>query len=190
MLTITDIAKEKFLEVAAKEGRAGQGLRIVVQGGGGFQPDFVLNFVAPGEERDDDAIVDLEQFKVHMDPASAGFLEGATIDFVETPAQSGFKIDAPKAGLPRPSGPVAERIRQVLSEKVNPGVASHGGRVELVALKEGVAYLLFGGGCQGCGMINVTLKEGVEKVLLAEVPELSAVRDVTDHAAGANPYYK
>jgi len=190
MLTITDTAKSKFLEVSKREGREGHGLRILVMGGGGYRPDFALNFVGPDEARDDDVVLDLEPLKVHMDPASAGFMEGATIDFVETPAQSGFKIDAPNAGIPRPTGPLADRINQVLAEKVNPGIAAHGGRVELVALEDDTAFLLFGGGCQGCGMANVTMKEGIEKVLLEEISELSAVKDVTDHSAGTNPYCK
>jgi Fe/S biogenesis protein NfuA len=190
MLTVTDAAREKFLEVSKTEDRSGHGLRIRVHGGGSFRPDYELSFVAPGETRDDDRLVDAGEFKVHVDPESARFLEGATIDFVTTPTQSGFKIDAPNAGLPRPTGPVADRIRQVLADQVNPGIAAHGGRIELAALEGDVAYLLFGGGCQGCGMANVTLKEGVEKALLAEIPELKGVRDVTDHAAGTNPYYK
>jgi len=77
-----------------------------------------------------------------------------------------------------------------LDENINPGVASHGGHISLVAAEDGVAYLRFGGGCQGCGMVNVTLKQGVEKVLFADVPGLSRVMDVTDHAAGSNPYYQ
>ena len=77
----------------------------------------------------------------------------------------------------------------MLETKLNPGIASHGGRVSLVTIDDGIAVLQFGGGCQGCGMINVTLKDGVEKTLLEDVPELKGVRDVTDHTAGSNPYY-
>jgi len=190
MLTVTEAAKSKFLEIIERENRPGHGLRVIVNNGGTFQPQFALNFVAPDQAQDDDVVVDAGGFKVYLDPESAKFLKEASIDFLETPTQSGFKIDAPHAGLPRPTGPLAEKIEKVLSEKVNPGVAGHGGHVVLAALEGGTAYLRFGGGCQGCGMIKVTLKEGVEKILLQEVPELERVADVTDHASGANPYYR
>jgi len=190
MLTVTEAAKSKFLEIIERENRSGHGLRVIVNNGGTFQPEFALNFVAPGQAQADDVVVDAGGFNVYVDPESAQFLKEASIDFLETPTQSGFKIDAPHAGLPRPTGPLAEKIEKVLSEKVNPGVAGHGGHVALAALEGSTAYLRFGGGCQGCGMIKVTLKEGVEKILLQEVPELERVADVTDHAAGANPYYR
>lgn len=190
MLTITDAAKAKFLEVSERESRQGQGLRITVVGGGTYQPGFELNFVSAEQARDDDVVAEQGGFNVYLDPQSAKFLEGASIDFVESPAGSGFKIDAPNAGVPKPAGPVAEAIQKVLEEQVNPGIAGHGGNVALVALDGDTAYLRFGGGCQGCGMVNVTLKEGVEKVLLQEVPEIKRVLDITDHAAGQNPYYR
>jgi Fe/S biogenesis protein NfuA len=190
MITITDAAKAKFLEITEREDRKGHGLRLAVHHGGSFQPEFALNFVAPDQGEDDDVVTDAGGIKIHVDPESARFLEGTKIDYLDTPTQSGFKIDAPNAGVPEPSGPVAEKIRRVLEEKVNPGVADHGGQVALAALEEDTAFLRFGGGCQGCGMIKTTLKDGVEKILLQEVPELKQVKDVTDHAAGANPYYR
>lgn len=190
MPTVTEAAKAKFLEITEREDRTGHGLRVIVTNGGTFQPEFALNFVAPDQVREDDLVVDAGGFNLYLDPDSARFLEEARIDFVETPTQSGFKIDAPHAGLPRPTGPLAEKIEKVLNEKVNPGVAGHGGRVALAALEGRTAFLRFGGGCQGCGMIKVTLKEGVEKILLQEVPELERIADVTDHASGSNPYYR
>jgi len=190
MITITDSAKAKFLEITEKEGRKGHGLRLAVHNGGTFQPEFALSFVAPGEAADDDVVTDAGGLMVYTDPESARFLEGTTVDFLETPTQSGFKIDAPNAGIPEPTGPVAEKIRKLLEEKINPGVAGHGGQVALAALENETAFLRFGGGCQGCGMIKTTLKDGVEKILLEEIPELKEVKDVTDHTAGANPYYR
>jgi Fe/S biogenesis protein NfuA len=190
MIEITPAAKKKFLEITERENRKGQDLRITVRNGGTFQPEFGLDFVTPDQSRKDDVVTDAAEFKIYVDPQSAKFLEGASVDFVEAGGRSGFKIEAPKAGAPKPSGPLAEAIEKVLAEKVNPGVAGHGGHVMLVALEEDTAYLRFGGGCQGCGMINVTLKEGVEKILLQEVPGLKRVLDATDHAAGSNPYYR
>jgi Fe/S biogenesis protein NfuA len=190
MITVTEAAKKKFLEVTEAEGRPGQGLRVIVSNGGTYQPEFALNFVDPGERGEDDTVVDVGEFKVYLDAESAKFLDAAQVDFIDELGRSGFKVDAPNAGIARPGGPLAEAVQRVLDEQINPGVAMHGGHVDLVAIEEGTAYLRFGGGCQGCGMINVTLKQGVEKVLFEAVPEISKVMDVTDHASGTNPYYQ
>ena len=190
MLTVTEAAQKRFLEVIAAEGKEGHGLRVLVRNGGTMQPDYALNFVEPEAAEATDTVVDAGGFNVYVDEASAKFLDGATIDFIDNLQESGFKVDAPSAGIPKPSGPVAERVMQVLIEKVNPAVASHGGQIDLVAVEDDTAYLRFGGGCQGCGMANATLKNGVEKVLFAEVPEIKKILDVTDHAAGENPYYQ
>lgn len=190
MLTLTETAKKKFVEIIAAENRAGQGLRVTVEHGGTPAPEFALNFVIPEEIVDDDTIVDLGELKVYVNSASAKFLEGATIDFIETIQESGFKVDAPNSGVVKPSGPEAEALQKTLDEKINPSIASHGGFIDLIAVEAGTAYLRFGGGCQGCGMVNVTLKQGVEKVIFADVPAITKVMDVTDHASGANPYYQ
>ncbi|MBX9766013.1 MAG: NifU family protein [Bdellovibrionales bacterium] len=87
-------------------------------------------------------------------------------------------------------GPVAKKINDLLEREINPAVASHGGRISLVDLKDQTAYISMGGGCQGCGMADVTLKQGVEKSLLAGIPEIKFVVDVTDHKTGENPYYE
>ena len=190
MVSVTQAAKKKFLEVIEAEKKVGHGLRLIVQGGGTAKPEFALNFVAPEEIGDDDRTVDVGEFKVHMDAESSKWLEGASVDFIETLHESGFKVDAPNAGIKAPSGPVADAVQQVLEDDINPAVASHGGNISLVAVEDETAYLRFGGGCQGCGMVNVTLKQGVERVLFEKVPQITKVMDVTDHAAGTNPYYQ
>jgi len=190
MITITEVAKKKFLEIIRAEGREDQGLRIIVSNGGTAQPEFALNFVTEGQANENDTVVDVGEFKVYVDAAQAGFLEDATVDFIDALTESGFKVEAPNAGQAKPEGPVAEAIMRVLDEKINPAVASHGGHISLVGVQDETAYLRFGGGCQGCGMINVTLKQGVEKTLFADVPQITKVLDVTDHAAGTNPYYE
>ena len=190
MIEITQAARERFLEVIKAEEREGHGLRVAVRGGGTARPEFALSFVAPGETGEAYLVEDVGPFKVYVDPESAKFLEGASIDFIDTLTESGFKVDAPNAGIAKLEGPLAQAVQKTLEDKINPSVASHGGFVELVAIEDGTAYLRFGGGCQGCGMINVTLKQGVEKVLFEDVPEIKKVMDVTDHASGSNPYYQ
>ena len=190
MIKITPAARDRFLDVLKAEGREGHGLRVTVSGGGTPRPEFALNFADPDEGGEGDLVEDVGPFKLYVDPDSAKFLEGASVDFIDNLTESGFKVDAPNAGIAGPEGPVAEAVQKSLVEKINPAVQSHGGFVELVAIEDGTAYLRFGGGCQGCGMINVTLKQGVEKVLFEDVPEIKKVMDVTDHDSGDNPYYQ
>lgn len=190
MVTLTAAANQKFLEAAKAEQREGDGLRVIVNGGGTARPQFALNFVAADEISDDDTVIESGALKVYVDAESVRWLKDATIDFIDGLSESGFKVDAPHAGIPRPTGPLAEAVSKVLDEKINPGVASHGGVVSLVAVENETAYLRFGGGCQGCGMSAYTLKQGIEKTLFEEVPAIKKVVDVTDHAAGTNPYYE
>ena len=85
---------------------------------------------------------------------------------------------------------VKERVQKILDEMINPAIASHGGMVDVLDVKENLVYLRLGGGCQGCGMVNVTLKQGIETTLKEEIPQIAGVIDQTDHAGGTNPYYQ
>jgi len=190
VITLSPTANQKFLDAAKAEEREGDGLRVIVSGGGTAQPQFALNFVAADEIGEDDTVIEDGELKIYIDAESIRWLKDAKIDFVDGLEESGFKVDAPNAGIPRPTGPLAEAVLKVLDEKINPGVASHGGVVSLVAVEDETAYLRFGGGCQGCGMSSYTLKQGIEKTLFEEVPAIKKVVDVTDHAAGTNPYYE
>jgi len=85
---------------------------------------------------------------------------------------------------------IKQKVQKILDEMINPAVAGHGGVVDLLDVKEDVVYLRLGGGCQGCGMVNVTLKQGIEATLKEEIPQIAGVIDQTDHAGGTNPYYQ
>jgi len=111
---------------------------------------------------------------------------GTTVDFIHTLARIGFEFDNPQATW---GEPLADAVQRALDDEVNPRVGSHGGVVALSAVRDGVAYLEMGGGCQGCGKAELTLRDGVERVLRDKVPELRGVVDVTDHEAGDNPYF-
>ena len=189
MITITELARKKVLEVAASQGREGDGLRLTVRNAGTSMAEFGLQFVSEEEVGADDVAVDVGDFKVYFEAENESFLKDATIDFIDRLHESGFKVDAPHALPPKPTGDLATRVQAVIDTKINPAVASHGGFVVLEGLQDNIAYLRFGGGCQGCGMINVTLKQGVEVAIKEEVPEIAGVMDVTDHANGTNPYY-
>ncbi len=126
-------------------------------------------------------------------------LRGATITMSRNMLQPGMTIDNPNSPspriamegpLPELTGPVAERVGEVVSTLINPAIASHGGFVDVVAVEDATAYVRLGGGCQGCGMAPVTLSQGIETTITQNVPEITKVVDVTDHASGENPYYE
>jgi len=187
MLTVTDAARTKVLELMQSQGRAGLHLRAAIagRGPGGFQ--YRLGFVGDEEREAGDQVIEAGGFKVLVDAQSAPNLEGASIDFVEGPQGSGFKVDNPN---PLWRDPHALAVQQVLDTEINPAVASHGGWVALLEVKDDVAYIQLGGGCQGCGMVDVTLKQGIEVRIREAVPAIREIIDTTDHAGGKNPYFQ
>ncbi|NJD69162.1 MAG: iron-sulfur cluster assembly accessory protein [Candidatus Methylomirabilota bacterium] len=187
MLTITESAKKKILELMKAESQSDIGVRVMVTGGGPGSFRYGLGFMANKDKGTDDTVIDAGSFKVYVDAESAPKLQGATVDFIEGVYQSGFKIDNPNSGW---KDPVAAAVQRVIDTRINPGVAAHGGHVTLLEVKDGIAYIAFGGGCHGCGMADMTLKQGVATAIQEAVPEIRQVLDTTDHASGANPYYR
>lgn len=187
MLTITASAKRKILSVIQAQGQPGDGLRIAIVGrtSSGFTYD--MHLVEEGEAAAQDIIVDTGDFPVIIDRDSAPHLQDVVIDYVEGLQQSGFRI-----GNPNPvwTDPKAMAIQELLDTQINPGVATHGGHIELVDVRDNVVYIRFSGGCQGCGMVGVTLNQGVEEAIREAFPEIREIIDTTDHEAGTNPYYQ
>ena len=129
---------------------------------------------------------------MYVDGAAAPWLEGANIDYEPQATGGVLNIRAPriKGEVPGEDAGMIARVQYVLDAEVNPQIAAHGGRVSLVEVTaDGVVWLRFGGGCHGCGMADVTLKQGIETTLMARVPQITAVRDATDHSTGSQPYY-
>jgi Fe/S biogenesis protein NfuA len=152
-----------------------------------------MAIIEPDEREPGDLEHDAGGFPVVVDPESARMLEGTSIDWVESLQGSGFRFENPNLrplGSTPPVGPLADRVQQVIDERINPGVAGHGGQVRLVEIRDNVVYVTMGGGCQGCGMASVTLTHGIEEMIREAAPEIVDVVDVTDHAAGTNPYYE
>jgi Fe/S biogenesis protein NfuA len=187
MITVTESARRKILELLQQEGRQGLAIRFATDGRGPVTFRYRLGFVGPDEKRPDDTVVDAGGFEVWVDAGSVADLNGASLDWVETLSESGFKIDNPNSPW---RDPVAREVAQVLEQEINPAVAMHGGYVSLLDVKDGVVYIAMNGGCQGCGMANVTLKSGIEARLKEAVPAVREVLDTTDHASGTNPYYQ
>ena len=187
MLTITEAAKEKVLSVMQSQSRDNDGLRLAIVGrrSSGFQ--YSLGLVEDGQGADDDTVFDAGAFKVYMDSKSVENLEGVTIDFIEDIQGSGFKIDNPN---PIWTDPQHVAVQELFDNRINPGLASHGGHVELLDIQDDTVYVRLGGGCQGCGMVDVTLRHGIEALVKEEFPDIAHVVDTTDHASGTNPYYQ
>lgn len=190
MIHFTDSAREmvqSYLDQSEDEELA---LRIGMSGSSA-SPDFDLTLVGASELGEDEVMVDGGGFAVFVKKDDEKTLEGATVDFVERVNESGFEVRPMKQRTgPReaPTGPIAEKVREVLDQQVNPAIASHGGMIALVDVEETDVYVEMSGGCQGCALSRMTLRQGVERMLREAVPELTAVHDVTDHASGDNPY--
>jgi Fe/S biogenesis protein NfuA len=187
MLTVTEAAKRKILSVIQAHGKPGDGLRIAIVGRSSAGFTYDLQLVEEGDAEAEDVIVNTGDFPVVIDADSAPHMRDVIIDYVEELQQSGFRI-----GNPNPvwTDPKAMAIQELLDTQINPAVASHGGHVELVDVHDDIVYIRFGGGCQGCGMVSVTLNQGVEQAIHEAFPEIREIVDVTDHAAGTNPYYQ
>ncbi|MBI1821661.1 MAG: iron-sulfur cluster assembly accessory protein [Nitrospirae bacterium] len=193
MITVTPLAEENVISAMEAEKRPGDALRITVQRGGTPQVQYDLSFAPISSKAPSDLLLDIGQIKVLIDNQSALYLKGAIIDYIHDLHGGGFKIsnpNAPAAPVPDLTSQAAKTIQKLLEEKINPGVAGHGGHVTLVDVKETAVYLRLGGGCQGCGMADVTLKQGIEVMIKEAVPTITSVLDVTDHAGGNNPYYQ
>jgi Fe/S biogenesis protein NfuA len=186
LLTVTEAAKRKIQSVIENEEIEVQGLRVVIEGRTATSFQYGLGLET--EPSPDDVIIDCGAFKVFIDPDSAKNLKGAIIDYIEDLNASGFKIDNPNT--PTWDNPKAQAIQKLIDERINPAVAAHGGRIDLLDVADDSVYIHMGGGCQGCGMANATLKHGVEMMIREAFPEIKRIIDTTDHAAGTNPYYR
>ncbi len=185
LLNVTKTAQEKIQGVIENEEVEVEGLRISIEGRSASAFQYSLGLATETEE--DDIVIDMGPFKVLVDPNSADDLKGAVIDYVEDLNSSGFKIDNPNT--PTWDNPKAQKIQELIDERINPAVAAHGGQIELLNVEDDAIYIHMGGGCQGCGMANATLKHGIEAMIQEVFPEIKQVIDTTDHAAGTNPYY-
>lgn len=189
-ITVTDVAQTEITRLMHEQEQMITGVRIAAEATSPLQANYRLAFVAEGQDTDRDTAIPFDGFNIYIDEDSAPYAQDLTLDFVDGLMGRGFKIDNPHKVPPHLKGSVAEKIQMVIDEKINPSIAAHGGHVSLVNVEENAAYLQFGGGCQGCGMVDVTLKQGVEVMIKEAVPEIESVRDITDHAEGTNPYYQ
>jgi Fe/S biogenesis protein NfuA len=181
---LTPAAREQLGAVLGAQ-PPGTALRIMAKPGLGA-PQYDMALEAAEGRRPDDTLVEIDGLPILVDAQSREAVHLATVDFVADPLRPGFRIDPPPVGG---DDPLAVQVRAVLEQQINPGIASHGGHAELAGIKDDVVYVALGGGCQGCSMASVTLKQGIEQLIKQAIPRVRAVVDVTDHAGGSNPFY-
>ncbi len=191
-LNITESAQEYLAELLAKQEGDVLGVRIFITQPGTPKAETCIAYCREGDAKDGDVMHDFGVLKAYFEARSIPFLEDAIVDYSKDRMGGQLTIKAPNSRMPKigDDSPIEDRINYILYNEVNPSLAAHGGEVSLVEVAEDdIAVLKFGGGCQGCGMVDVTLKEGVEKTLLEQVAGLKGVRDQTDHTVTENAYY-
>ncbi|MBM88341.1 MAG: Fe/S biogenesis protein NfuA [Gammaproteobacteria bacterium] len=193
MVNITEPAQGYLTELLEKQNVEDIAVRIFVLDAGTPRAETCISFCRPGEEKPDDEVKQYKDFQAFIDQHSIPFLEEAVVDFQKDSMGGQLTIKAPNSRMPKltEDSSLEDRVNYILYNEINPGLAAHGGQVTLEEIfEDNVAVLRFGGGCQGCGMVDVTLKDGVEKTLLSQIPQLTEVRDVTDHSIKENAYYQ
>jgi Fe/S biogenesis protein NfuA len=195
-LRVSDAALVQVMSILNAEDEPDSlGLRVAVTGTRGVEYAYDLSFEERSEAADDDVVYDQGDLVVMIPADSVDALWGATLDLPSSEGQGGLVIRNPNRPDPLANmdieltGTVTERINQLLEQQINPALASHGGFASLVEVREATAVVTMGGGCQGCAVSAVTLREGIQKAILENVPEITEVVDSTDHEAGENPFY-
>ncbi len=192
MIDITERAQAHFLRLLQQQQIDDLGIRLSATAPGTPEANCELAFCEPAELDGDEWSLECEGFTLYVDGRAAPWLEGASIDYEPQATGGVLNIRAPriKGEVPGEDAGMIARVQYVLDAEVNPQIAAHGGRVSLVEVTaDGIVWLRFGGGCHGCGMADVTLKQGIETTLKSRVPQITAVRDATDHSTGSQPYY-
>jgi Fe/S biogenesis protein NfuA len=193
MITITESAQTYLAELLKKQDCEGIGVRVFILDAGTPKAETCISFCRPGEQQESDELRTYTNFNAYIEQRSIPYLKDAVVDYAKDAMGGQLTIKAPNSRLPQiqDDSPIEDRVNYVLYNEINPSLAAHGGVVTLEEIYDGtVAVLKFGGGCQGCGMVDLTLKEGVEKTLLEQIPQLTEVRDITDHSKRENAYFK
>lgn len=193
MIQISESAQSHFRRLLQTQGGDAVGIRVSAVNPGTPKADARLEFCEQGDLLGDEWAVECEGFTLFVDSGSARWLDSAEIDYSTAATGGQLSIRAPriKGEVPKDGASLIERVQWLLDSEINPQLAAHKGQVALDSIDaDGVVYLRFGGGCHGCGMADVTLKQGIETTLKARLPEVTAVRDATDHSTGSAPYIK
>jgi Fe/S biogenesis protein NfuA len=192
MITISEEAQSHFAKLLSKQ-ESGTNIRVFVVNPGTSSAECGVSYCPPDAVEDTDTRLTFNGFDAVVDEESAPYLEEAEIDYITDQMGSQLTLKAPnaKARKVADDAPLIERINYMIESEINPQLANHGGQVVLTEVTDdGFAILQFGGGCNGCSMVDVTLKDGIEKQMLEQFAgELNGVRDATEHEAGEHSYY-
>jgi len=191
MIRITDAAQSHFAKLLANQ-EEGTQIRVFVINPGTPSAECGVSYCPPDAVEATDTELKFEKISAYVDELSVPYLEEAEIDFVTDQLGSQLTLKAPNAKMRKvdENAPLMEQVEYVLQSQINPQLAGHGGKVSLMEITDdNIAILQFGGGCNGCSMIDVTLKDGIEKELLQKFPVLKGVRDLTEHQRGEHSYY-
>ena len=200
MIQLTDTARSKIKSLVDSEVVLDPALRISLARGTDAPQarPYEITLVEREDKERTEISINLEGIRVLLNLDTSTLLSGATIDWSDEGGT--FRVETPEMRKPPAppstttsgsgvSGPLAERVQRVLEESINPRIAAHGGVVEMVDLADDVLYVRMGGGCQGCAASAATLRQGVERMVKEEIPEIREIVDLTDHNSGTNPYY-
>jgi Fe/S biogenesis protein NfuA len=193
IVEITESAEEYLGNLLKGSEEKDTNIRIFVSEPGSNRAETCIIYCKPGEQDPTDFSQTYSSFIVYLDEKSLPYLEDAKVDYHPDKFGGQLTIRAPKSKTPFLSdeSSIEDKINFYLQSEINPALAAHGGEVSLVeVLDDNKAVLQFGGGCQGCSMIDVTLKDGVEKTLIENVPEITGIIDSTDHSHTENAYFK
>ena len=192
-MTITPSAETYLQDLLSSQDDDTCGIKIFVSEPGTPRAETCIAYAKDDENLSEFLPIDEFGFNLFLEEKSLDFLKDAVVDYSPDKFGGTLTIKAPNAKLPQinENATIEDKINYVLYSEVNPGLAAHGGEVSLIeVIDEETAILQFGGGCQGCGMVDLTLKDGVEKTLLEQIDGLKSVKDVTDHSYRENAYYK
>ena len=192
IITITKTAEDYLAKLISEKNEPGTAVRVFITDPGTPHAETCLAYCKPDELTPSDVLISLPTLSVYVEERSIPFLEESEVNYDIDNFGGQLTIKAPNARLPNisPDSPLVDRVNYVIYNEINPMLESHGGVVSLKEItKDKFAILQFGGGCQGCSMVDVTLKDGVEKTLLESIPELAGVRDMTDHTMDENAFY-
>jgi Fe/S biogenesis protein NfuA len=187
-VNFTDAAAEKLSDIIGNHANPVAGLRLQISGRKDGRFQHLLSLVEDGAQQEGDLALESGDIRVYVEPRDADYLDGLEIDFYDDGAgNQGLEFKNPN---PLWRDPREFQLQDLFDRQINPQIAAHGGMISLIGVREKTAFVQFGGGCVGCGMLSVTLKQGVEVAVKDQIPEIDEIVDITDHNQGENPYYQ
>ena len=193
IIKITKTAEDYLAKLIEEKNESDTAVRIFISDPGTPNAETCLAYCKPDDLTPSDVLISLPKLSVYVEERSIPFLKDAEVNFDTDNFVGQLTIKSPNSRLPNISSdsPLEDRVNYVIYNEINPMLETHGGVVSLMEITDDkYAVLQFGGGCQGCGMVDVTLKDGIEKTLLDTLPELSGIKDMTDHSIDDHAYYK